>query len=379
MGLFTNITVWRCVFPFRMSFSHSLATRNQAETLLLCVRTRSGKVGYGQALPRTYLTGETIDTALEAIRTRWWQEISALPFSSCESVDDALGLLLPMYKKADAERLTASYAAVELAVLDAVCQEKNIPARLPNSSHDRIPLVGVVSATSPGKAGWLARAFRLLGYRHFKIKAGNDADGDARRIESVRKIAGNGAWIAIDANQAWEYEEAVRRLQALKAMGVRLVEEPLRSPEPGMLAQLEKESNIPLMADETLCTRADADNAIRHGGPSWWNLRIGKNGGFAGMDCLGKLAAAHSINVYMGVLVGETSMLAAAGRSVMFAAQAKCAEYGFPRLFIKGDPFRGGPGGWNGWCQPPDSTPGFGIAMREQPKHFGHIAWQEDS
>ncbi|MDR1612665.1 MAG: hypothetical protein LBT97_07760, partial [Planctomycetota bacterium] len=69
----------RCVvLPFRMRVSHSLASRDSAETLLVSVATPGGERGYGQALPRSYLTGETVEEAEDSIRNQWWPAIRAL-------------------------------------------------------------------------------------------------------------------------------------------------------------------------------------------------------------------------------------------------------------------------------------------------------------
>jgi L-alanine-DL-glutamate epimerase and related enzymes of enolase superfamily len=363
--LLKNITIWKYSFPLRFSFSHTLATRTSAETLLVQIQTRSGNAGFGQALPRTYLTGETIESALESIQNEWWPRIAALDFSSCDTLSSALETIGPVYKDADAVRNNAAFAAVEIAALDAFCRERNIPLAPQKGGEQerRIPLVGVIPATGPVKAACMVSALRLMGYRHFKIKVGKDNDVDRERIVSVRRAAGKSAWLAVDANQAWTFNEAVERMREMRGQGIQLVEEPLRPGMADRLKELENVSQLPIMADETLCTLSDAHALIRAGGPAWWNVRIGKNGGFSAVRELERLAEQHAVTIYMGVLVGETSALAAAGRAAMFGAKIGMAEYGFPRVFLKGDPFRGGPGGWHGQAKMPNPAPGLGVAM----------------
>ncbi len=56
------LEVWKAAFPFRMTFSHNLASRCEAETLLVLLEDAQGRCGYGQVLPRGYLTGESLES-----------------------------------------------------------------------------------------------------------------------------------------------------------------------------------------------------------------------------------------------------------------------------------------------------------------------------
>lgn len=380
---FSRIEAWKADFPLRAGFAHNLASRKRAETILIALETNGGAPGLGQALPRSYLTGESLDSVLGDVRDRWLPFLERLEIAEGEGMNGVLSALDPLYGQADKERRLSSYAAVEMAVADAYARESGIPAVLGgNAATDRLPLVGVVSAGGVRAATWTVRIMRWLGYSRFKVKVGRDAERDERRLAAVRKTAGPGAWLAVDANQAWTLEEARARLPALSKYGVSVMEEPLRREEalPRNLRALEAEGGIAVMADESICTQADAAALLGDGGPSWWNLRFAKNGGFAGMRALGALAKANGIRVYQGILVGETSVLAAAARATMFGSGAECAEYGFPRFFLRGDPFRGGPGGFTGSMTPVSAdTAGLGVGLlRDKLLRRGVLSWKAD-
>ena len=53
--------------PFRFSFGHSLAERSSTVNILVRLTLANGIVGYGEGVPRDYVTGETVDGALEAL------------------------------------------------------------------------------------------------------------------------------------------------------------------------------------------------------------------------------------------------------------------------------------------------------------------------
>ena len=67
-----------------------------------------------------------------------------------------------------------------------------------------------------------------LGYRAFKVKVGRyGLDDDAERIEVGRKTAGNDVRIMVDANQAFNRVEAIRRGRVYQELGCFWYEEPL--------------------------------------------------------------------------------------------------------------------------------------------------------
>lgn len=338
---FTGIEVWRAHFPFRLAFSHNLASRRGTETLIIVLHDSLGRTGYGQVLPRSYLTGETIEGAEEDIRSRWWPELARLSIPTMRAEEHLSTALGQVFTQADALRITASYAGVDVAahmILGGA------------SSPETFPLVGVISAAAPVKAAWIARVMRWLGYRRFKVKVGGNAAVDEARLAVVRRVIGADAWLAVDANAAWTWDEAVDRIRGLAAFQVAVVEEPLVA---GVAAtadfsRLEELGGIATMADESLCSLADARALLERGTPAWWNIRLAKNGGVTGVRRVAALAREKGVKVYGGILVGETGALAAAGRYVFPAVGAECGEYGFSRVFLRGDPFRGSPAGYRG-------------------------------
>ena len=73
--------------------------------------------------------------------------------------------------------------------------------------------------------GWLgyddAKIDRLCpealaeGWTRFKMKVGGDSSDDLRRGRMIRRLIGEDAILAIDANQRWGIDEAIDRVQRL--------------------------------------------------------------------------------------------------------------------------------------------------------------------
>jgi len=85
-------------------------------------------------------------------------------------------------------------------------------------------------------AGWLGydeetirtrcRAALAEGWTHFKIKVGADPEDDRRRCRIVREEIGPDHRLMVDANQVWDVDEAIRKVEALAEFDLWWVEEP---------------------------------------------------------------------------------------------------------------------------------------------------------
>ncbi|MFF4394453.1 L-fuconate dehydratase [Streptomyces sp. NPDC001480] len=85
-------------------------------------------------------------------------------------------------------------------------------------------------------AGWLGydddKLTRLAaqavadGFTQIKLKVGADLDDDVRRCRVARSVVGPGVRLAIDANQRWDVEEAIRWTKALAEFDPYWIEEP---------------------------------------------------------------------------------------------------------------------------------------------------------
>ncbi|MEM7424063.1 MAG: hypothetical protein AAF334_10085, partial [Pseudomonadota bacterium] len=51
----------RVRIPFKRRFDHAAAARDGAERIFVTLEDENGYVGFGEIMPRPYLTGETLD------------------------------------------------------------------------------------------------------------------------------------------------------------------------------------------------------------------------------------------------------------------------------------------------------------------------------
>lgn len=87
--------------------------------------------------------------------------------------------------------------------------------------------------TSPGWLGYsdekmvrLCRQAVHDGFRHVKLKVGRNLEDDVRRCRAARSVLGPEIGLMVDANQAWDVDEAIIAVRRLEEFGVWWVEEP---------------------------------------------------------------------------------------------------------------------------------------------------------
>ena len=137
---------------------------------------------------------------------------------------------------------------------------------------------------------------------------------DLRRLGVVRRWGGRKIDIRVDANEAWTLAEAVERIRALEPFGISAVEQPVPHAQAADLREMRRQVRTPIMLDESLCGRIDAERAIEGGTCDLFNLRLSKCGGFIPSLRLAQLARRHGLGYQLGCQVGETALLSAAGR-----------------------------------------------------------------
>ena len=368
-----ELTAFHIRIPLRRPIKHASHSRTETDNLLVRCLLDDGSEGFGEGVPRDYVTGETVDTAIELLR----RSNLGAQLDACKDFHEALAL---------AERLStapvrgdqrgcqgnAARCAVEVALLDAagrcfgepVVAVTQILAPELHQPREHVRYSGAITSARGMKLLLAATMMRLYRFKQLKVKVGIAGYDDVRRLRRIRRCVGRRIDLRIDANEAWSPAEVVERIRELEPYGISSVEQPVPHAVVACLAQARQEVHTPIMLDESLCSRYDAEQAVQNGTCNLFNLRLSKCGGFIRTLRLAQFARQHGIGCQLGCQVGESAVLSAAGRH--FASSVGDLRYlegSYDRHLVKEplgmEDLTFGRGGW----APALSAPGLGIML----------------
>ncbi|PWD50559.1 O-succinylbenzoate synthase [Serinibacter arcticus] len=128
----------------------------------------------------------------------------------------------------------------------------------PTPVRTRVPVNVTIPAVGPDVARSLVLGSGGCTTAKVKVaQAGQSVDEEIARLEAVRDALGPTGRIRVDANAAWDLDEALRRLPLLDraAGGLEYAEQPC--PDVADLAALRRRQSVPIAADESIRRAAD--------------------------------------------------------------------------------------------------------------------------
>lgn len=287
MSRITGVSVESHNYPLEEPFEISLGVQTEATNVLAAVQTETGIEGYGEGSPVPPVTSETQESTLPIVR---------------EMGDLIEGEHLAAFRQISAD-LKAAFPsspsarfAVETAVIDARCRDLGIPmAELFGGTAEPVETDMTVPIVDDSEAEERAAAAATEGYEHLKVKTGTNIEADIDRVLAVADGAPT-ANIKIDANQGWTVSETVRFAEEMHDHGVvlDLIEQPVHHSDIQGLAKVSQQIPVPIAADESLFTPADAIRLVREDAVDVMNLKLGKS---ALVDALTIVTIAEAANL----------------------------------------------------------------------------------
>lgn len=361
--------------PMRVRFEHASASRAVADPIVLRLAPQSPyeTPGFGETLARGYVTGESEASVREDLERVF---VPRLMDFRAESLSEALERIDALPFAAGGRCIQAARAAVELALLDLagkafgrrvadIAGWLDFPPTLRESVTRAPRYSGIVIGRGRRKLTWLLRGQGCLGLRDFKLKAA--VEGWEQRLrwthELLRGALRTGrCTLRVDANGGWTPEQARQALPLLESCGVSVIEQPLAPQDDAHLPALAAATSCAIMADESLVTLADLERLIAGGAVRVFNIRIAKAGGLLAALRMAARARSAGRDVQLGCLVGETSILSAAGAAFLeLFPGVRFAEGAFGRWMLRADVARPVVQfGWGGRAQAL-RRPGLGV------------------
>jgi D-galactarolactone cycloisomerase len=145
------------------------------------------------------------------------------------------------------------------------------------------PVQVYASGLNPTEPEKLALQKRGEGYRAFKLKVGFGAERDLANLRALRDALGSEATMMVDANQAWDFDEARAAGERMEDFDLLWLEEPLRADQPSQRwKELAERQPLTLAGGENLAGFAQYRDFIATEGMSIIQPDLGKWGGFSG-------------------------------------------------------------------------------------------------
>ena len=238
--------------PFKGPFQHARAGRARADAVIVTLRSDAGRAGYGEIVPRPYVTGESIEDVLSRTGPRMADRLCGTSFSSQEEA-------VKWCREGPDVSELALFGGFELALLDLAGRTfgfsvGELVGPEPLAELPRGVVIGFETETArlPRHCAML----RLAGHRHIKVKVGR-AD-DRERLEVI--AAASESYVPTTVRIATSWPKP-----AVLSMSIELPDlSEISAPFDVMLAITESGLSIDVESGENAGRRLSHVGVVRH-------------------------------------------------------------------------------------------------------------------
>jgi O-succinylbenzoate synthase len=243
--ILSGVDLYRYTLPFRELVTLKDATLRFREGALIRLTADDGSVGWGEAAPLPGFSPESLEDAIEQLRTTAPELVGRemprnLPLPDTSPLPEQV-LLPPSVR-----------FGFEAAILNlrAASRRQTLSDLLTGRPAKTIYTNGLLSG-SVEKVLAETSYMKEAGYRAVKLKVGRQkVYEEADLVRRIGEILGGGVSLRLDANRAWGFGEALEFARGISGVRVEYVEEPLA--EPWRMAELAREWGLPIALDESL-------------------------------------------------------------------------------------------------------------------------------
>jgi len=279
---------------------------SEVSIVLVEIRTDAGIVGVGESLarfsPKAY--AELIETSLK-------------PRLVGQNATDIMAHWRTMRRALSGRAggmLIEAIAGVDIALWDILGKVAGLPIYRLLAGVGRTEVPCYAASVNWGSDEFMDEELdRYLekGFPRIKVKIANPVKDACRRIERLRKRAGDDIELCVDANWAYTLEEAVEVGRALTANNYFWFEEPLRPEDELGYEELHRRCATPLAAGESNYTLDQAMRLVSNRTLSYLQPDVARSGGITETRRMAEFAAAHGVqyapHIGMSGIICETA------------------------------------------------------------------------
>lgn len=315
------------LFTFKLKYNEpfriSLGETREKEGVFVQLVTQGGVMGFGEAAPSKYVTGETVSSCLEAISRHLFPAIKDVEANDLELIHQRMEKSLPGNP--------AAKAALDMALYDISSKASKRPLfKYLNGRKNKIETDITIGIDSPPSMARSASKFVNDGFQILKIKVGTTPEEDTQRIKLIRDAIGPKVKLRIDANQGWKTpQEALKIINKIRKYNIELIEQPLPASDIDGLRELRK-GLIPIAADESAKSLEDVKKLIEKEAVDIINIKLMKCGGIYPAREIVRFCEKNNVPCMIGVM-GESKI------GVSAATHLACSSDIFKYADLDGD------------------------------------------
>jgi len=349
--------LYKLRIPLKEPFITSLGKEDNAENVVVVIRTNNGLTGFGECSPYMLINGESIDTCF--IVGQYFARVlkgkNPMKPEVCMQAMDTV-----IYGNCSIK------SAFDIALHDLIGQVKNVPLyKLFDGKNDKeLTTDYTVSIGEPEKMAEDALKIKDEGYPAIKVKLGQTKKKDIKRIKMIRDAIGFDIPLRIDANQGWKVKTAIETLNALDAYSIELCEEPIARWNYMRLRKIKQNSPIPIMADESCNDHHDAERLIRLKACDMINIKLGKAGGLNNAFKIIALAEKAGMQLQVGAFMESRLAMTASAHLALCSENILYCDFDTPLMHAEDYVIGGLTYHENGVMKVPDA-PGLGASIKQ--------------
>ncbi len=274
----TSIETELKLIPLKTPFITALRRVENVEFVRVTLACGNGLTAVGEAPATKAITGEGIEDILNSIEE---VKSSLISHMRCDEGGSTLGVPREALEILHNSNIGSSAkASLDMALVSLLAQEKNQKLYEYFGAKKPIKLKTDITISLKSPHAMLEDSISACGdgMDILKVKLGEDI---SHAIEVTRLISAKlpHAKIIIDANQAWDVENTLKYIEAVKNCKLELIEQPVIASDIEGLKTITQNSHIPILADETVFTLEDVIKVVESKSADMINIKLMKCGG----------------------------------------------------------------------------------------------------
>lgn len=289
-----DIKVWRENLNNTKPYTIAYKTTDEVHSGFVEIVLEDGTTGIGAGNPSDYVTGETLDSCMNALAEK------NIQFLIGKDIREVNQLTYEIWEKLP--KNPAARAALDIAVYDAFTKHLGVPlVKYLGQKIKSMPTSNTIGIMNVEETLKEAEDYGKRGFSVLKVKLGINLEEDIERMVKLREKFGNKFTIRIDANQGYTTEKTIEFYNKTKHLNIELIEQPLKAKAIDEMKRLPEEIRKVIAADESLISPKDAIELIKPPRASGiFNIKLMKCGGVSQALKIADIAALEGVDLFWG-------------------------------------------------------------------------------